>query len=62
MYVDAFLNRKKDILQVAERINGKRVYARFPLCMNSIRKMLVVLLLVSLVCPPGNIRFRAQGK
>lgn len=31
MYVDAFINRKKDILQVAERINGKRIYREIPL-------------------------------
>lgn len=31
MYVDAFLNRKKDILQVAERINGKRILREVPL-------------------------------
>ena len=25
-YVDAFYNRDKDIVQVVERVNGKRVY------------------------------------
>ena len=29
-YVDAFYNRDKDIVQVVERVNGKRVYNDFP--------------------------------
>ena len=29
-YVDAFYNKEKDIVQVVERINGKRVYNDFP--------------------------------
>ena len=29
-YVDAFYNREKDIVQVVERVKGKRVYNDFP--------------------------------
>ena len=29
-YVDAFYNKDKDIVQVVERVNGKRVYNDFP--------------------------------
>ena len=29
-YVDAFLDRDKDIIKVVERINGKREYREYP--------------------------------
>jgi DNA polymerase elongation subunit (family B) len=31
-YVDAYLNRDKDTINIVERINGKRVYKSYPTC------------------------------
>ena len=29
-YVDAYLNRDKDTINIVERINGKRIYKSYP--------------------------------
>ena len=31
-YVDAYLNRDKDTINIVERVNGKRVYKSYPTC------------------------------
>ena len=48
MYIDALIDRDKDIIHVVERVNGKRVFREYPHVMYFITKTVVASLKVYL--------------